>query len=144
MKKISNQAIHYHIPANALEARNLPFGKPWLILTDAAEWEQPELQNFLYKILQAIHIDADTDAHIQSCAPGMSYPLSQLDRDHPLRILAFGVDPELLLLQDCNQHHQLYHLGKWKLLLAFKLSQYNQESSKRLLWNALKALEQAS
>ncbi|MBK6545964.1 MAG: hypothetical protein WAR77_05190 [Saprospiraceae bacterium] len=142
MKKIYNKITNYDIPSDYHIIDTSSETITWKIFVSASEFEQSLLIELLNRILTALNIKINENGEIIKTNPKLIYTIPKAKNQKSCKIICFGILPEQLQLQGFNEKYFIYHFQNNTFLFVDNLVNYSNESSKKILWNALKKMKE--
>ena len=142
MEKFKNILKSYNVPeldlvepVNKLKYQNI-------VLIPKTEFPDLAQMDFLAKILASVKLLLNENTDLVELKVDSYFPIKNLSKEKSFDIIAFGIKPDQLMLNGCEDLHKTYHLTNIKIIFAHSISIYNgQDLQKKMLWSALKALK---
>lgn len=109
------------------------------VLIACSDQQTKELEDFLEKIFQAVHIIIEKDAWVLPIPEGQVFWLNALVREFAIqKVLLFGIKPEAASLSFEAPLYQPVELSGVTYLLADEISEiHSRQELKRQLWSGL-------
>ncbi len=110
-----------------------------IIMLNNENFENKANIEFLDQIISALNWKKELNVKVIPLSNTQNLPIHSIGNSIAKRILVFGLRPQKLLINGCEELHTIYKLNNIELIFALNLNEYiNNKTNKTALWSSIK------